>query len=325
MKEKEEEGENLERLVETVIELGFPKTNMREYIEGCEGLEEIPFFHRRKIGDDQISYLLTIKSDKETGLYYPLGYEATLLQTHPIAHGHFNGIDTRQLEQRLKEVNWNDYEPRSNLQDDTISRIIEDVDTLAASQDKQARDISRRLQLRYWLHTPVEQERNVAQYKSNYQKYCYFPLNNGFADINTREAYHLLSRRAVLKFYQKEGEPQHFYTHWKAYDKGKLVTFPDYDLVSLLKKAGVSEASQDGPGAQLIYELIRGRRPLVHIKKDKSETATYIEADPRQQSLKFYDSGLNTKEIPELKKYVPHRYQINIHKKKQNKNRGRSL
>jgi len=308
------EEDNLERLVDTLIELGFPKTNMREYIEGCEGLNEIPYFHRRRFGDDEMSYQLTIKKDNASGLYYPQGYEATLLQTHPVRHGSFGAIDTYELEQQMKKITWNKTLQEVAYDPDAV-KIYEDMNELLAG-NAQAKDIAHRLQLRYWIHTPIEQHLDIYKHISDYQKHGYFPLNNGLADINTREAYHLLSGRAVLKFYQKADGPQRFYTNWNLYDKDKLITLPNYNLVLLLKNAGVKEATQDASGVQLIYDLIRGERPLVHIKKDNSEITVYIEADPRLKSLAVYDKDLNRIEIPGLKKNGPHRHQTITHKKK---------
>src|ERR1700744_3434722 len=165
-----------ERLTENLAELGFTKPNMQSYLEGCAGMDKIDYYQRARYGDDEMSWQMSIAKDKQTDLYYPKGFQATLLQTHPVRHGYFEGIDTHELEQRIKHTDWQKFLYGTARIDRQASSIIDDVMTLAASKDVQARDVSKRLQLRYWLHSPVEQHVNIVIHAAEYQRNFYFPL-----------------------------------------------------------------------------------------------------------------------------------------------------
>lgn len=331
----EEKEHNLEQLVSQLSQLGFHKTGMYDYLEGCWGMDVIPHYQRERIGDDEMSYQLRIKKDDTTGSYHPEGYQAVLLKTHPVPHGTFGGIDTLQLEQHLKGVNWNAYSKKA-LEDPKILGIVTDVIDLAAWQhSRDAKDISARLQLRYWLHTPVEQEFNIAQHIHAYEKRAYFPLNNGLSDIHAREAYNLLSDRAVLKFYQLKDDPNTFFSHWKAFTNGELKTYPAYDLMKVLKSLSIEEINHDRTGPQLIYDLVRGERVRAVLNKDDvALRSVYLEAEPRRQTMNLYDSNLQPlnirehlpatgKDIDEFKK--PTTPKITPPKRKPGKNKGRSI
>jgi hypothetical protein len=325
--------ENIEQLVSQLSDMGFHKPNMYSYLEDCWGMDVISHYQRERIGDDEMSYQVAIKRDGVSGFYYPEGYEAILLRTHPVHHGRFNDIDTQKLEQQLKEVNWNEYMPKNTRQDDKVFRVILEVVDLAVWQNKEAQDISRRLQLRYWLHTPVEQDLNVAQYISDYQKSYYFPLNNGFADIHAREAYNLLSGRGVLKFYQQENEPDNLCTHWKVIRGGKLATLSDFDFIKALRELPIEEINNDRTGPQLIYNLIRGERCTIHLNKDREKETGYIEVDPEKRSFKLYNANMTELNVDyyhlndvQKQQYVKNNpAKITPAKKSKGKNKGRSL
>jgi hypothetical protein len=313
--------ENLEMLVSQLSELGFHKTNMYEYLDGCAGMETIPFFQRSRIGDDEMSYQLTIKRDGASGLYYPEGYEATLLKTHPVPHGHFDGIDTLKLEQRLKEVNWNEYIPKSTRQDDKAFKVILDVVDLAVWQNKEAQDISKRLQLRYWLHTPVEQDLNVAQDISHYQKTHYFELNKGLDDMQIRAAYNLLSGRSVLKFIQ--GEPRSFHGHWKKLVNGRLETFPDFDFMAPLKALPLKEVKENRIDTLFIYKLISGDQMNVHLEKDNMPM--YLHVNAADQKIQLYDDEWLIRQQRITDQPQKKTSKTPIRQKKPGRNKGRSI
>lgn len=278
--------ENVQWLTERLTELGFHKTNMDIYLDGCYGLDVIPYFQRDRIGDDEMSYELQIKPDKQ-GIYQPEKYTATLLSTHPILHGMYAGIDTWELEQRMKQTDWKNF-TQWNVSDTHNSKIINDVFQLLTSDSRYGKDIARRLELRYWLHTPMEQKVNILSHIGDYQKKFDFELSGGLTDITTREAYNLLSGRGVLMPDLNSNKPDVHIWDWKVLENGELKTVPNYDLKSELEKLPLPDLKDFLKGPQLIYDLIIGDRVPVKMEKDGKMEIVLMEADPKAQSVRLY-------------------------------------
>lgn len=318
--------ENIDLLVSKLKELGFHKTNMDIYLDGCWGMDTIPYHQRSRFGNDEMSWQLTIVMDKEAGLYYPQGYLATLLQTHPVPHAVFGKTNTEELEQRMKATDWHKYEHGTVVLDKKASGIIDDVFSLMGNPDKQAQDIARRLQLRYWLHTPVEQQWNVAQYAPGYERKHFFDLGDGLSDMHAKEAYNLLCGRSVLKFYMKENDQDNFYSHWKMMQGDTLATFPDFDIMTPLRALPLRELGDPSKGPQLVYDLIRGDKVVVHLNKDN--IPMYLHVNAAEKCLQLYDDNWllaeQRKQLADNEKRIdmPGRSML---KKRPGKNRGRSL
>lgn len=320
--------ENLDNLIYQLTELGFPRTALYEYLDSCFGMERIPYDYRKRTGDDLISYHLTIGQDTASGSYMPEGYQATLLQTHPIQHARIDGIDTFKLEQRLKAIDWNSYIPKNNEVGGDMFRAIIDVVNLSLSGTKGAADISRRLQLRHWLGTPVGQDLNVSSHIDDYQKSHYFQLKNDLTDVSTAEAYNLLSGRAVMKFRQVEDQQGDFKAEWKELSDGKLKPLPDYDFMAILKALPVPEAHSETTGSKLVYDLIKGDRVAVTFEENGKSSPVYLEANPRERTISVFDRNM-IRLYPEALRSQTNRKLLNPKqapaKKSPGKNKGRSI
>ncbi|WP_214072584.1 hypothetical protein [Mucilaginibacter sp. dw_454] len=313
----------------SLVELGFHRPDLYSYLESFGDTDIILLRQQERIGDDLMNYQLTIKRREETGELFPESYQAMLLKTHPIPHGKFGEIDTSELEKRMKGTDWQNYVQQVMAGDSKVSKIFDDVFELSLNHSHQAKDIARRLKLRYWLNTPIEKHLQVTTYAPDYEKTRHFDLKGDFSDISAREAYNLLSGRGVLKFYQKENEPTNLYTHWKAIDNGKLIKLPDYDFMKLLKQLPITEMQLDRTGPQLIYDLIRGERSPVSLLKDNLLVSAFIEANPREQSLALYNSKLEKIELNEFLPNQPRQVKllpkITGPRRKPGKNKGRSI
>lgn len=320
--------QQIESLVAAMEELGFKGRNMYGYLEECieAQMPEIPFYQRKRIGEDEIGYDVALSKNPSTGLYYPDNYAATLLRTHPIAHGNFEEIDTAQLEKEMKTVNWQEFDRVTNMAgEQNVHPILERVFSLGNSDDMQARDISARLQLRYWLYTPVEQRYNVGKYYDDYSRSHLFTLGNGFTDIHAREAYNLLCGRGVLKFSLKPGQENVFHAHWKVLEGGHLKTLPDYHLN--VKVLPIREIQDWRTGPSAIYNLIRGERIQVHFMGN-SDPPVFMEADPRNRSFAFYDTNhqkIENKDIPGMDEFEKQARSQRKQQSQNKKGKGRSL
>lgn len=323
--------ENVQWLTERVTELGFHKTNMDIYLDGCYGLDTISLFQRDRIGDDEMSYQLQITPDKQ-GDYRPVAYEATLLCTHPIIHGIYAGIDTHDLEQRMKQTDWKNF-TEWNVSDRYNSKIINDIFQLLTSGDARANDVANRLELRYWLHTPMEQKVNILSGIENYQKKFDFELTGDLADMHVREAYNLLSGRSVAKFYINADTPNIINAHWQLIENGKLKTLPEYGLKQELDRLPITELKNDNTGPGVIYGLIRGERVKITLEKDGQAEVAFMQADPQSKSVKLFSAAMTELNIAafQLNDVQKHHFNKKISppgtnlKNKNTKRKGRSL
>ncbi|TDX00517.1 hypothetical protein [Dinghuibacter silviterrae] len=282
-------NEKVDHLVEQLEEVGFIWPGMYDNLQKSinEGNYVIRLNDRRRYGDDEMFYGLTIIKDPKTHDFSPYEYVAILLRTHPVPHGTYEGLETALLEQRMKDINWNDYERITHLAGgkNTIS-ILEDIRKLTTSSDPGAQDIAKRLQLRYWLNTPIEQRYPIPHYYDEYAARQLFTLSNSFSDIHTRDAYNLMCNRSVMKF---ELTGNRIIPYWVVLENGKLINYPDFFLD--FKSLPIKELQNDSTGPSVIHGLIRGERMVVHLVGIEADTA-YIEADPRNQTFAIYDKNL---------------------------------
>lgn len=327
------QSEDWDKLTERLSETGFTKPGMRDYLEGCDGMETIPYYQRTRYGDDEMAWQVWITRKADTGLYEPDGYNAVLIRTHPVPHDVFGSIDTGELEERMKRIDWNKFDIREkNIEElAQTSDIVDDVLQLAGSKSSKARDVAQRLQLRYWLHTPIEQRINIVKNIYRYEKRASFDLHGDIGDIHAKEAYNLLSGRGVLKFHREQDRPDIFSGVWKQFHNNILQTYPAYDLMLLLRSLPIHELQNDSQGPQLIYDLIQGERVPIHL--GRFGEPAFIEADPKEQSVRMYS--------PATTELNPAAYQLNDaqrhlfkkaisakdtpEKKNKQKRRGRSI
>ena len=128
-----------------------------------------------------------------------------------------------------------------------------------------------------------------------------FYINNNQSNITLKEAYNLMSGRAVHKeITPKEGEK---YQAWlqldfKETDKNNNYKVKQYhqnygfDLEATLAKHPIKELGNEIDKAQLIESLQRGNRQSVTFLQNEKEQKVFIEASPQFKSLNFYDSNM---------------------------------
>jgi hypothetical protein len=127
-----------------------------------------------------------------------------------------------------------------------------------------------------------------------------FYVNNKDSNITLKEAYNLMSGRAIQKeLTPKEGEK---YKAWlqldfKDTDKNgnyKMKQFHQnygYDLAETLAKHPIKELADPQDKQRLIESLQRGNRQSVTINIDGQDKKVFIEATPQFKSLNFYDNN----------------------------------
>lgn len=102
----------------------------------------------------------TIPCERHGGGYRPSeNYSAGLVYHPPIVHGHFNNVDTWELEKEMLNVDWSDdysncmeFEDGSVVYSEKVTSILEKMAIL--SREEAGRKIVDLLQLKYWTASP---------------------------------------------------------------------------------------------------------------------------------------------------------------------------
>jgi hypothetical protein len=127
-----------------------------------------------------------------------------------------------------------------------------------------------------------------------------FYINNKQDNITLKEAYNMLSGRAVEKeITPKEGEK---YRAWLQLDfketdtNGQYKTkqfHPNYgfDLEKVLDRHPIRELETPEGKKQLMESLQRGNRQMVSLEAEGKDIKLFIEAAPQFKSLNYYDSS----------------------------------
>lgn len=231
----------------------------------------------------------------ESNLPYLYGYRATLLETHPIHHGIYGGIDTQVLENRLKEGEWSSGPA-------VHSELFAQTTELALSGNKIAKDISQRLEARYWIGTSAAQNINVDWLLKCFGKTHYFSCDQkGLNNVSIIQAYNLISGRPVLHFEQTS--PNAYTGYWfglKRLQKPLISKdkepvwfeekrYPGFDPFCLLELSAIKEMKQADLGLPLFRQLLSGNIAAATVMIGGKEQPCRISADAENNRLFLRD------------------------------------
>jgi hypothetical protein len=136
-----------------------------------------------------------------------------------------------------------------------------------------------------------------------------FYINNNQSNITLKEAYNLMSGRAIHKeLTTKEGEK---YQAWmqldfKETDKNNNYKIKQYhenygfNLEATLSKFPIKELGNGLEKSQLMESLKRGNKQSVTFTQNDKEQKIFIEASPQFKSLNFYDANLQSIKAEDL-------------------------
>jgi hypothetical protein len=154
-----------------------------------------------------------------------------------------------------------------------------------------------------------------------------FYINNNQSNITLKEAYNLMSGRAIHKeLTPKEGEK---YQAWmqldfKETDKNNNYKIKQYhqnygyNLDATLSKYPIKELTNEVDKSQLIESLQRGNKQSVTFLQNDKEQKVFIEASPQFKSFNFYDANLQRIKAENL-------YEKKIPKQSQEKSINRNI
>jgi hypothetical protein len=136
-----------------------------------------------------------------------------------------------------------------------------------------------------------------------------FYINNGQDNITLKEAYNMMSGRAVHKELEnKEGEK---YKAWVQLDFKESDTHGNYKTKSfnenygfkldeVLGKHPIKELQSPEEKQKLMESLQRGNRQMVTLEASGQSVKIYIEAAPQYKSLNYYDSHGKRMQVHEV-------------------------
>ncbi len=148
-----------------------------------------------------------------------------------------------------------------------------------------------------------------------------FYINYMQDNIRLKEAYNLMSGRAVYK--ELQNKEQEKYNAWVQLDfkqteasgNYKMKSFNDnwgFKLDEVLSKYPITELKDAEEKKRLMESLERGNRQSVTFEEEGKQVRVFIEAVPQHRGLNFYDQHMNKK--------LPHELSAKVSEGKEKKN-----
>jgi len=168
------------------------ETEIRKNIN--QGLPSFSVRYKRDYGKEQMIYELRFRKDHQFDAYRLEGYKATYRKPVEIEHQIINGVDTGELEARMKEIDWQTHfeKPVSIPDDRETAKIISNLLTLDYNHDQEGIRIQELLQFKYFPARYYDE--NLKELQSQYDKIHEFTATE-YGLCNAHLAYHLLSGR----------------------------------------------------------------------------------------------------------------------------------
>lgn len=271
------EGEQ-QIVIDHLGEIGFPSNVVWKYIREHSGANRIEAFLRKYHQDGYTLYQLELENNG-FGVYEPKGYHAYLIKVPQMPHGIYNGVDSFQLEKKFKAMDWDFVQRTGQDSGSGVSELFWSLRVLRNTGKKDAITIADWL-TKFYIAAHFDQDIISNSH--------YFEIRSDQSDFHIREAFNLLSGRAVVKFLAAIDKPCNFYFRWAYLRDGQLVYTPHFNLGETLRKYFIEEAVH-GPSKELLYHFIRGERLVAHTTINGQRTPVYIEADPAANGLRFFD------------------------------------
>lgn len=269
------------------MQLGLIDDGVKNVLKDSERFGGVIAIAHKHIGNDKLAVRFHIRKNDDTGVFTVDSYNAILIKIPPFRHGVFNGIDTAKLEEKLQQYEWNLGTiplPRDGKE---VSEAFFELIDLARSEDQNAADIAEKLMMKYWSETPMERFVTLCQDPSFYERRMDFPIHNNLNDVDDRQAYNLLSGRALMKFEDvKAGNPT---VSWVTVAHGEFVEHPDFDLSGQLRKLAFQTPLDSSTGPEYVLELAKGNRIPAELQKGNANISVLLEADPRTSSIAIFD------------------------------------
>ncbi|TYR37461.1 hypothetical protein FXV77_05505 [Sphingobacterium phlebotomi] len=195
-----EENENkIELLITYLKSLGFEGEKLeRDIRDACKQYPtSFSVSHRMRFGEEQMSYYFYFLLDTQFHAYKLDNYTAVHRDPIIIEHKVINGIDTNKLEQRMREIDWEDLslhvvnrEEFDHLLSNTYPLLMENLSRLTEDYLFDGLEIRNQLIYKYWPGKFWDYEvQELAEVYETDQQF----ISNEFGIPNASLAYHTVS------------------------------------------------------------------------------------------------------------------------------------
>ena len=199
----------------------------------CEELSRNPdsFQIGTALGDVELALPIT----KIDGWYSLDTYSITLTTLAPIVHGTHNGINSEELEAKMREIDWFKDRELYILRDDVEPEFLPHIELILQQlfqlrQDPAGAQIANSLELKYWLDAPLFDAfidgAAWDYWESLPKKVQHFP-----AELDVRCAVNLLHGRAIMEHLLYPNLPPS--DNWVALDFSRPANDKGYEFSTL--------------------------------------------------------------------------------------------
>ncbi len=213
--------QNISSLANTLHSLGFARDFGNKLLRHiCFRKPEFTIKERLIIGSDVVNFNLVFQCKSEKHEYACIYYDATLRKEINVTGSVINGINTKELEKQMQEIDWsidcenqidkkfNSEEKDSWLREEKIDKVVMQLHSLSSSEEGE--DIADCLRFKFWSDTPAQEIiRNINALKSRYEISQRFYFFDNSSCISAEEAYRFLNNRWMekkLQLKKKQGE-----------------------------------------------------------------------------------------------------------------------
>lgn len=188
--------EKIEELISYLDELKFKGERFEADIQKNikEGMPHFSVRYKRDYGREQMLYELHFSKDHQFDAYRLEGYKARYRKPVKIDHQSINGIDTAELEDRMKDIDWYaHFEKADNTpRDIKEAKIMSDLLELDNNHNQEGIKIQELLQFKYFPDRYFDGR--LKELQSQYDQSREFTVTeNGLC--NPHLAYHIISGR----------------------------------------------------------------------------------------------------------------------------------
>ncbi|MBX2924756.1 MAG: hypothetical protein KF746_21320 [Chitinophagaceae bacterium] len=276
----------------------FPGVHLVQNLE--EKLSQNPDYFELKCSRNEPEGFIefNIQVSKTDGWYSVDTYTAVLTPYPPIHHGIYNGINTSDLDDQMRSIDWHDDRELFIFQSDSepefkpkVGEIQEQIHRL--SLDMVGADIADQLQLKYWTDATFFSD-TLQQSAWDYMDSLQKRAENFPAELEAKAAFNLLCGRAILQdSYYLEAQDKPAWIQFDLTTRGsdgrylsKVITsFSEDQLANIVQALPIPyEISR-----QIVLDLKRGDISYFALPDDKK---IFLEANPEQQTVNVYSQDM---------------------------------
>lgn len=188
------ENEKAEELINYLASLGFEGEKLRrEIVQGYEDFQAgFTVHHRIPFGEELMRYELQFVYDRQFMAYRLRSFKATHRLPISIEHKIINGIDTGQLEEKMKDVDWDDQIDKAIVGSETeeYRHVVSDLIQLTAEPNFDGEHIQSQLIFKYYSESNWDDAAKDLQ--ENYERSKTYSAGE-FGICNAALAYHDVS------------------------------------------------------------------------------------------------------------------------------------